>query len=86
MEQYARIDSSYYDNYAFGLTGDVKFYVEEAQRSPGRVLALACGTGRVTIPLALAGIDVVGIDLSEPMLDIAREKLAKLGEGVRNRV
>ena len=86
MEQYARIDSSYYDNYTFGLTGDVKFYVEEAQRSPGRVLELACGTGRVTIPLALAGIDVVGIDLSEPMLDIAREKLAELGEDVRNRV
>ncbi len=71
MEQYARIDSSYYDHYTFGLTGDVRFYVEEAQKSQGQVLELVCGTGRLTIPLALTGIDVVGTDLSAPVLNIA---------------
>lgn len=86
MEQYARIDSSLYDHYSLGLTGDVSFYLEEAKKARGRVLELACGTGRVTIPLALAGVDVVGVDLSQPMLDIAREKVAKLAEDVRGRI
>ena len=71
MEQYARIGPSYYDHYTFGFTGDVRFYVEEAQKSQGRAQELVCGTVRLTISLALAGIDVVGIDLSEPMLNIA---------------
>ena len=50
------------------------------------MLELACGTGRVTIPLAQAGVDVVGVDLSPSMLAIAGEKVAELAEDVRNRV
>ncbi|MCH8868721.1 MAG: methyltransferase domain-containing protein [Chloroflexi bacterium] len=73
MVQYARIDSALYDHYTLGLAGDTRFYVEEARKSTGRVLELACGTGRITIPLAQAGINVVGIDLSPSMLAIARE-------------
>lgn len=86
MAQYASIDSALYDHYTFGLNGDVAFYIEEAKKSQGRVLELACGTGRVTIPLALAGLEVVGVDLSEHMLDIAKEKLSELAENDRNRV
>ena len=86
MEQYARIDSAFYDHYTFGLPGDTRFYVAEAQRSAGRVLELACGTGRITIPLAQAGVDVVGVDLSHSMLAIAEEKIAGLSEDVRRRI
>jgi SAM-dependent methyltransferase len=46
----------------------------EAQAQGGKVLELACGTGRVACRLAQEGASVVGLDLSPPMLDVAREK------------
>ena len=42
------------------------------------VLEIACGTGRVTIRLAREGVDIVGIDLDEEMLKIARTKSSDL--------
>lgn len=45
---------------------------------PGRVLDAGCGTGRVAIELAARGVDVVGVDLDEPMLDEARRKAPDL--------
>ena len=39
---------------------------------PRRVLDAGCGTGRVAIELARRGIEVVGIDVAEPMLAVAR--------------
>ena len=42
--------------------------------SPSLVCDLACGTGNVTIPLARRGYDMTGIDISEDMLNVAREK------------
>jgi ubiquinone/menaquinone biosynthesis C-methylase UbiE len=50
---------------------DVPFWKRVAGAAKGPVLELGCGTGRVTRPLARAGIDVVGIDRSAPMLDRA---------------
>jgi ubiquinone/menaquinone biosynthesis C-methylase UbiE len=41
------------------------------------VLELGCGTGRVTVPLARAGVDVVGIDRSAPMLERAQQRVAR---------
>lgn len=46
-------------------------------RASGRVLDVACGTG-VNFPYLPAGVDLVGIDLSEAMLARARERLAEL--------
>jgi SAM-dependent methyltransferase len=42
--------------------------------NPQLVLDLGCGSGRTAIPLAAAGYDVIGIDLSESMLQVVREK------------
>ncbi|MHC4952381.1 MAG: class I SAM-dependent methyltransferase [Planctomycetota bacterium] len=56
--------------------GDVHFYVEEAKRSGGPVAEFACGTGRVLIPTAQAGIEIVGVDASHDMLERARANLA----------
>lgn len=42
--------------------------------NPDLVCDLACGTGNVTIPLAKRGYDMTGIDVSEDMLNIAKEK------------
>ncbi|MBT6683199.1 MAG: class I SAM-dependent methyltransferase, partial [Chloroflexi bacterium] len=39
---------------------DVAFYVELARASGGPVLEIGCGTGRVSLPIAAAGIDVLG--------------------------
>jgi SAM-dependent methyltransferase len=54
--------------------------------SAGPLLELGCGTGRVVLPLARAGHEVVGIDLSEPMLARGRAKLQAEPPAVRDRV
>jgi len=62
------------------------FWLALAQESGGPVLELACGTGRVLLPLARAGIEVTGLDLSPHMLAMARRKLAREEQDVRARV
>ena len=42
----------------------------------GRALELAIGTGRVAIPLTEHGVPVVGIELSQPMVDRLRQKVS----------
>jgi len=54
------------------------FYLEQARRRAGAILELGCGSGRVTIPLAAAGLDVTGLDISPAMLDAARKRAAGL--------
>jgi cyclopropane fatty-acyl-phospholipid synthase-like methyltransferase len=49
-----------------------RFYVEMARERGARVLDLACGSGRLSIPLAKAGLQVMGGDLSSEMLQRAR--------------
>ena len=62
-----------------------RFYVEEAKRSGGPLLELACGTGRLTIPLAQQGVEVTGTDLSLSMLEAARAKAKAAGVAVEFR-
>jgi len=58
-----------------------------ARRTGGPVLELGCGTGRVAIPLAQDGHDVVGLDRSEAMLARAQRHLAHNdGEGLRSSI
>jgi SAM-dependent methyltransferase len=54
---------------------DLPFYLELARRIGGPVLELACGTGRVLLPIAREGIAIHGVDNSAPMLDVLRQKL-----------
>jgi SAM-dependent methyltransferase len=56
-------------------TGDVNYYVQTAIQSGGPVLELACGTGRVGLEIARAGLDLTGVDLSPDMLTVFRRKL-----------
>ena len=58
------------------------FYAQRARESGGPVLELACGTGRLTVPLARGGSDVVGLDLSPAMLARARQRAADKGVNV----
>lgn len=48
--------------------------LEEYKVSEGLVLELGCGTGRMTRLLAQAGYDMIGVDCSGEMLQIAKEK------------
>ncbi|MDP6421030.1 MAG: class I SAM-dependent methyltransferase [SAR202 cluster bacterium] len=86
MQQFAGADAVYYDSIATGLPGDVEFYLSEIRRAGSPVLELGCGTGRMLVPIALEGIDVVGLDMAPAMLDIARAKVAALPDQVRDRV
>ncbi len=52
---------------------DVEFYLQQVRTNQGPVLELACGTGRITIPLAQEA-SITGLDFSKPMLDFARLK------------
>ena len=68
-----------YDPWSVSVVEDVPFYIEEAVRSGGPVLELGVGTGRIAVPVAAAGIEVVGVDLSARMLEVARERAALAG-------
>jgi len=72
-------DGAHYDADNALAQADLPFYLKEAEKAKGPVLELACGTGRLTIPMARAGINITGVDISSPMLSRAREKAAISG-------
>jgi SAM-dependent methyltransferase len=73
-----------YDPWSASVTEDVEFYVEEARAAGGPVVELACGTGRISVPVAKGGLAVIGVDASAGMLAVAREYAE--AEGVAERL
>jgi SAM-dependent methyltransferase len=65
---------------------DVSFFVEEALAAGGPVLEVACGTGRVLLPTARAGVTITGLDLSSEMLRVCHKRLAQEPARVQERV
>jgi len=61
-----------YDPWSRSVVEDVDFYVEEALASGGPVVELAVGTGRIAVPIAKAGVRVIGVDESPAMIEGAR--------------
>jgi SAM-dependent methyltransferase len=72
-------DGELYDLLCTGLTYGLDFYVGLAREAQGPVLDIACGTGRILLPCAQAGVDIDGLDLYEGMLAPLRKKAAALG-------
>lgn len=68
------------------VEGDVDFYRRLAKETGGPVLDVGCGTGRVAIPLAEAGLQVVGVDRSGPMLRVAERHRSSLPTEVASRL
>jgi SAM-dependent methyltransferase len=62
---------------------DVPFWRRLAADAHGPVLELGCGTGRVSVPLAQAGVDLVGIDRSAPMLSRLARRSAEGAKAAR---
>ena len=78
MSAYDKI-ARLYDPWSRSVVEDVPSTLDEARRSGGPVLELAVGTGRIAVPIAASGIPVVGVDLSEGMLQVARERAQEIG-------
>jgi len=76
-------------DFAYAPEGDrdTVFWLALAEDSGGSVLELACGTGRVLLPLAREGYETTGLDISPRMLAVADRKLeqeeARVGARVR---
>ncbi len=85
-EQYAATAEFYDYVVPYQTRQDVAFFVEAAQASGGPVLEVGCGTGRVLIPTARAGVSITGIDLSPHMLDVCERRLEQEPVEVQSRV
>lgn len=79
---YARL-APYYDAIHAELTADVPFVCRWAQQHGAALLDLGCGAGRLLVPLAEAGLTVIGVDNEPVMLARARAAVAQAGLGER---
>jgi SAM-dependent methyltransferase len=73
--------AAFYDPWSRSVTEDVGFYVDLAVESGGPVVELAVGTGRIAVPIASAGVRVIGVDSSPAMLAKARAAATNAGVG-----
>ncbi len=67
--------ADYDAQYSAAYEPEIRTLTELANKQSGAVLDLCCGTGIVTIPLAETGLEVVGVDISEAMLEQAKTKV-----------
>jgi SAM-dependent methyltransferase len=68
-----------YDPWSRSVTEDVDFYVAQARKAGGPVVELGVGTGRIAVPVAKAGVHVIGVDDSEGMLALCRSRAEGAG-------
>ena len=74
----------FYEEWAKPQQDDIGFYVKRATSVRGPVVELGVGTGRVAIPIARAGQDVIGVDTSSAMLTEGARRAAV--EGVAEKI
>jgi SAM-dependent methyltransferase len=97
LERSARRDGIYYQEREAEIydleyswkKDDVDYWVSLAREyagDGGTALELACGTGRVLVPIARSGVRVVGVDQSPWMLAKAKEKYERLPGDVQERI
>ncbi len=73
-------------DYSNSAVGGNDLYVDYSRKAEGPTLELGCGTGRVLIPTAVAGCDIVGLDISYHMLKKCQTKLSLLSTDVHKHV
>ncbi|MHA2038498.1 MAG: class I SAM-dependent DNA methyltransferase, partial [Promethearchaeota archaeon] len=74
-EDYFYINGEHYDNMIKSRNAyeSIPFYIKQAKKFGGPILELACGTGRIAIPIAKEEISIVGLDFSAKMLQQAKK-------------
>lgn len=83
-----KVSAEYYDA-AYAVKADLvdlPFYLELAKKSRGPVLEIGCGTGRILLPIARAGISIHGVDGSAAMLKILKSRIAAESPEIRKRI
>lgn len=70
-------DAELYDQEFCDRDFEIPFYRRQALASGGPVLELACGSGRLTFPIAAAGVEIAGVDVSPAMIEQARKRSAQ---------
>ncbi len=86
---YQEREAEVYDLECRWKTDDVDFWVglaKEYAGNDGTVMELGCGTGRVLIPVAESGVNIVGVDESPWMIAKAKEKYERLTVDVQSRI
>ena len=78
MSEYDAI-AELYDPWSRSVTEDIDFYVAEARKAGGPVVELGVGTGRIAVPVAAAGVPVIGVDSSVGMLEVCRRRAEAAG-------
>ncbi|HVL32259.1 MAG TPA: class I SAM-dependent methyltransferase [Actinomycetota bacterium] len=78
MDPYALM-VDFYDEWSAHMTADIDFYVRKAAEARGPIVELGAGTGRVSIPLAAAGAQVIAVDNSDAMLVEGARRAAAAG-------
>ena len=79
-------DALYYDKSYRKRAEDVSYYRALAACDGGPVLEYGCGTGRITVPIAQQGVQIVGVDHAPEMLASFRARLRKLPPQVAARI
>lgn len=84
IDSYASKFAESYDVVSISDDDEIELYIKYLSLCHGRtVLELACGSGRITIPLARKGYKVTGVDISDDMLELLK---SKAGKAVRQRI
>ncbi len=87
FNEYARYyDLLYSDKDYPDETDYILGWINRCGINPQSVLDLGCGTGRHAIELARRGVRVCGVDLSEPMIQIAQSRINSLPEEMSSRL
>lgn len=86
--KYYCVAAAFFDGvyHAKGYTKDIDYYVELAKSAGGDVLEMGCGTGRVLLPIAQAGLRIHGVDSSREMLDVCEASRLANNSDVQDRV
>ena len=80
------IEHEYYDILFDDLNHDYKFYLDMAKHHGTPILECMCGTGRILLHLAGQGLAVDGFDLNDRMLNLAKEKIVREPDDVKNKI
>jgi len=70
----------------FADNSDIPFFSKYAKKIGSPILDLAAGTGRITFALAKEGYEVVALERSQSMLEVAKQKLKNASPVIANKV